>query len=148
MTQVLTAQVKFPAKEFDTQYGPRLNAKIALSNGEEIKLWGNPGDSVLKSLRKGQSIQVVKDDKGKYSLVEQAPATGQPPVAEAQALDTGELGEDTKNVIASYITNRADLYAFCYKQAYRSLGELGVTEETIKCAASTLYIATQKKFDL
>lgn len=151
MTQVLTAQVKFPAKEFDTQYGPRLNAKIVLPNGEEIKVWGNPGDSVLKSLRKGQSIQVVKDDKGKYSLVEQAPATGAPgQVAGGKdmPLDTGELEGELKSAIASYITNRADLYAFCYKQASRSLGDFKVSEETIKCAASALFIATQKKFEI
>ncbi|UJB72747.1 hypothetical protein HRE53_29475 (plasmid) [Acaryochloris sp. 'Moss Beach'] len=148
MTQVLTAQVLFPAKEWDTQYGPRLNAKIKVANGEEAKLWGPPGDVALLALRRGQTIQIAKDGKGKYSLVEQAPAPGQPPVVEAPPLDTGELDVDTKSAIASYITSRADLYAFCFKQASRALGESGVAEETIKCAASTLFISAQKKFGI
>ncbi|NJR56525.1 MAG: hypothetical protein HC768_19425 [Acaryochloris sp. CRU_2_0] len=146
--QVLTATVKFPAKEFDTQYGPRLNARITLPDGEETKLWGSPGDAALQSLRKGQSIQVAKDAKGKYSLVEQAPAPGQPPSDEPQPLDAGELAGEVKSAIASYITNRADLYAFCFKQASRALGEAGASEETVKCAASTLFISAQKKFGI
>ncbi|MGR3279941.1 hypothetical protein ACSYAD_33335, partial [Acaryochloris marina NIES-2412] len=109
MTQILTARVKFPAKEWDTQHGPRLNAKITLPDGEDIKIWGNPDDAALKALRKGQPVQVAKDGKGKYSLVEQAPAPGQPSLVEAPPLDTGELDVDTKSAIASYITSRADL---------------------------------------
>jgi hypothetical protein len=146
--QVLIAKVKFPAKEFDTQYGKRLNAKVELLDGEEIKLWADPGDSTLLSLRKGQSIQVVKDTKGKYSLLEQPPAPSQSLVAEAHPVDTGELAGEVKSAIASYITNRADLYAFCFKQASRALGEVGASEETVKCAASTLFISAQKKFGI
>ncbi|KAI9129390.1 hypothetical protein [Acaryochloris sp. CCMEE 5410] len=148
MTQILTAKVKFPAKEWDTQHGPRLNAKITLPDGEDIKIWGNPDDAALKALRKGQPVQVAKDAKGKYSLVEQAPAPGQSPVVEAPPLDTGELEGEVKSAIASYITSRADLYAFCFKQASRALGESGVSEETLKCAASTLFISAQKKFGI
>lgn len=148
MTQILTAQVLFPAKEWETQYGPRLNAKVKVANGEETKLWGDPGDAVLLALRKGQTIQVAKDGKGKYSLVEQAPAPGQSPVVEAPPLDTGELDADTKSAISSYITSRADLYAFCFKQASRALEEMGATDETVKCAASTLFISAQKKFGI
>ncbi|KAI9129852.1 hypothetical protein [Acaryochloris sp. CCMEE 5410] len=148
MTQILTAKVKFPAKEWDTQHGPRLNAKITLPDGEDIKIWGNPDDAALKALRKGQPVQVAKDAKGKYSLVEQAPAPGQSPVVETPPLDTGELEGEVKSAIASYITSRADLYAFCFKQASRALGESGVSEETLKCAASTLFISAQKKFGI
>ena len=148
MTQILSAQVLFPAKEWDTQYGPRLNAKIKVANGEETKIWGPPDDAPLKALRKGQTIQVVKDSKGKYSLVEQAPAPGHPPVVETPPLDTGELEGEVKSAIASYITSRADLYAFCFKQASRALEESGVSEETLKCAASTLFISAQRKFEI
>ncbi|QUY45786.1 hypothetical protein [Acaryochloris marina] len=148
MTQILTAKVKFPAKEWDTQHGPRLNAKITLPDGEDIKIWGNPDDAVLKALRKGQPVQVAKDSKGKYSLVEQAPVPGQPLVVEAPPLDTGEIGEDAKSAIASYISHRAALYSFCYQEASRELGKHEVSEETIKCAASTLFISAQKKFGI
>ncbi|ABW31515.1 hypothetical protein [Acaryochloris marina] len=148
MTQVLTAQFLFPAKEFDTQYGPRLNAKIKVANGEEAKLWGPPGDVALLALRRGQTIQIAKDGKGKYSLVEQASAPGQAPVVGDAPLDDGALDGDTKSVIASYISNRAALYSFCYQEASRELGKHDASEETIKCAASTLFIAAQKKFGI
>jgi hypothetical protein len=69
-------------------------------------------------------------------------------VAEAHPVDTGELAGEVKSAIASYITNRADLYAFCFKQASRALGEVGASEETVKCAASTLFISAQKKFGI
>lgn len=144
MTQVLTAQVLFPAKEFDTQFGPRLNAKIKVVNGEEAKLWGPPGDGALLALRRGQTIQIAKDGKGKYSLVEQSPVPGQAPVD----LDDGVLDGDTKSAIASYISNRAALYSFCYQEASRELEKHKASEETVKCAASTLFIAAQKKFGI
>lgn len=148
MTQVLTAQVLFPAKEWDTQYGPRLNAKIKVTNGEEAKLWGPPGDVALLALRRGQTIQIAKDSKGKYSLVEQAPVPGQTPVVKGAPLDDGELDGAVKNAIASYITHRAALYSFCYQEASRELEKHEASEETIKCAASTLFIAAQKKFGI
>lgn len=148
MTQILCAEVLFPAKEFDTQYGPRLNAKIKVANGEEAKLWGPPGDVALLALRRGQTIQIAKDSKGKYILIEQALSPGQAPVVEAPPLDDGELDGEVKNAIASYITHRAALYSFCYQEASRELGKHEANEETIKCAASTLFISAQKTFGI
>jgi hypothetical protein len=37
---------------------------------KEIKLWGNPNDATLTSLKKGQTVQLAKDTKG-YKLVSQ-----------------------------------------------------------------------------
>jgi hypothetical protein len=38
-----------PARE--TKNGPRINVVITLPSGEDIKLWGDPGDAVLTPLR-------------------------------------------------------------------------------------------------
>ena len=71
---VHTATVKFPAgKTFTTQYGDRVNAVLTLDDGEEIKLWGNPGDPNLTALKKGQQVAVVQDQKG-WKLLNTPPA--------------------------------------------------------------------------
>jgi hypothetical protein len=44
-----------PARE--TKNGPRINVVITLPSGEDIKLWGDPGDAVLTPLRKGNLVQ-------------------------------------------------------------------------------------------
>lgn len=57
--------VKFAAgKVFNTTYGERINTVVALQNGEEIKLWGSPGDSALLSLKKGQAVRLTDAGKG------------------------------------------------------------------------------------
>ena len=82
-----------PARE--TKNGPRINVLVILVDGEEIKLWGDPGDPALTPLKKGQSVQLVKNAKGKgYSLLDTSPGTPADPPAKVPELDFRALRGD------------------------------------------------------
>ena len=67
-----------PARE--TKNGLRINVVVTLADGEETKLWGDPGDPALTPLKKGNAVQLVKNAKGTgYSLLDTSPATQQLP---------------------------------------------------------------------
>jgi hypothetical protein len=57
MAQALTltyGRVKYiPGEPRQTSHGMRINAVITLPLGEEIKLWGDPGDPALTALTNG-----------------------------------------------------------------------------------------------
>ena len=51
---IIQGTVKYgvgPARE--TKNGPRINVVVTLADGEETKLWGDPGDPALTPLKKG-----------------------------------------------------------------------------------------------
>ncbi|WP_126148335.1 hypothetical protein [Synechococcus elongatus] len=53
--------VKFtPNEPRDYGYGPRISALISSDTGEEVRVYGNEGDPILLSLKKGQRVQLVK----------------------------------------------------------------------------------------
>lgn len=149
---VHTATVKFPAgKTFTTQYGDRVNAVLTLDDGEEIKLWGNPGDPNLTALKKGQQVAVVQDQKG-WKLLNTPPAEDSHPAVEnrnGKAIAHTPLSADEKRAIASYIDQIADLYSYCAKVAATKCADPNDPyEENIRAIATTLFIQTVKKFNL
>ena len=50
--------------------------------------------------------------------------------------------------IAHWIQNQAQLYAHCFGSAAQALTAYEVSEETIRAAASTLFISASRKFNL
>jgi hypothetical protein len=86
-TELLSGAVKYPARSpLDTVNGPRINVVIALGDGSEAKLWGNPGDAIAR-LRKGDLVRLMYDGKG-YALLE--PETIAPPPVATQVPAPGE----------------------------------------------------------
>jgi hypothetical protein len=75
MAQALTltyGRVKYiPGEPRQTSHGMRINAVITLPLGEEIKLWGDPGDPALTALTKGQQVALAQNAKGGWQLVQQ-----------------------------------------------------------------------------
>ncbi len=123
------------------------------TGSEEAKIWKNMSDADLGSLRKGDRVQLVpsgstKDGKPKHNIVPLSgvavPAT--PPVSDSQA--DGELSSEVKRAIATHIQELGKLYGYCWDVASTNLEGKAQQEESIKCAASSLFIATQKKFGL
>ena len=58
-------RVKFAAGEpRQTSYGMRINCVITLSDSQEVKLWGDPGDLALTALVKGQQVALAQNAKG------------------------------------------------------------------------------------
>lgn len=79
MAQTLSltyGRVKFiPGEPRQTSYGLRINAVIVLPSGEEVKLWGDPGEPTLTptltTLTKGQQVALAQNSKGGWQLQQQ-----------------------------------------------------------------------------
>ena len=135
---ITAATVKYAASNpKDYGNGPRINVLTTLPNGEEAKLWGNADDQALLALKKRQSVQLLFDGKG-YKLVDTAAATPQQTAPNASAPSKAEIGP--------YIEQMTALYAACYRRAQGALD--GAPDSAIQAAASSVFISTQRKFDL
>ena len=148
MTATLVqATVKYTAGQpKDYGNGPRINAVVTLAGGEDVKVWGNADDPALLALRKKQAIQLLHDGKG-YKLVQPEPSapTAAPPTP---SLDGPVMTDEAKRQIARYIDSMAPLYAYCYQQAQAQPGLQQAPDAAIQAAASSLFIAAQRRFGL
>lgn len=150
---VRSATVKFPAgKTFQTQYGERVNAVLTLDDGEEIKLWGSPGDPTLTPLKKGQRVAVAQGDKG-WRLLNTPPAEDS--ISRDENNGNGKtiahtpLSADEKRAIAAYIDDIAGVYNYCTKvAATKCVDPSNPYSEDIRAIATTLFIQAVKKFNL
>jgi hypothetical protein len=139
---LITARVKYGAGQpRETQYGMRINTLLTLPDGTEHRVWGKPDDPEIASLKKGQQVQLLHDGKGYKLIADNPPAQVNQPVAT-------ELTPAQKRAIAEYVTGQADLLKFCWTTAAVKLGGIATEEESIRCAAASLYIAAQRKFNL
>lgn len=150
--QLLTATLTSAPREVNTKYGLRTVADLRLPDGSEEALWRPGGDAHLLSYRQGSTVQITRDHKGKLSLVDapatqtSEPTTAQPLASELPAAQT--LGGVSKAEIARYVTDMAALYSYCYGEAIKHLAQHEPPEHAIRGAASSLFIAAQKYFDL
>lgn len=142
------AKIKYAAgPPRETKYGQRINVLCILPSGEEFRLWGNPGDERLIALQKGQQIEVLKDRKG-YKLVD-LPTDQPAPVQPAQThLIAKPISQEMRSQVADYVTQMGQLYQFCWDSATLNLQGKAQDEESIRAAASSLFIAASKRFSL
>lgn len=140
--QLVTATVKYPAREpRDTKFGPRINAVVALGNGEEVRIWGRPGQEPLATLTRDQAVQVVQDHKGNWHLVEPdqpaAPLGFHPgPVAAPPAPQAPPAPAPVAAPAADPALLLADTWARCFAR----LVSQGVPPEVAGPGASTILI--------
>lgn len=153
MSKLLNAIVKYPAsKVFETQYGSRVNAVLTVGD-EEVKIWGEPNTpkgEQLKALKRGETVLVI-DDNGKYKLLEsEAKNTNTNTNSNGNSKQNYEpLTPDKKREIATYIKDMAGLYGFCLEQAKGlNKDDLTLPPEAIKDVATTLFITSQRHFNL
>lgn len=157
MGKLLNAVVKYPAgKVLETKYGEKVNA-VFMAGEEEIKIWADANTQkaeMLKSLVKGEH-KLILDDGGKYKLLEDG-ETSQPN-GNGNSNGNGKtnsnyepLSDDKKRAIATYIKDMTGLYGFCLEQA-KALDlekDLELPPEAIKDVATTLFITSQRHFNL
>lgn len=152
MSKLLNAIVKYPAsKVFETQYGSRVNAVLTIGY-DEIKIWGEPNTpkgEQLKALKRGETVLVI-DDNGKYKLLESEPKST---TTNGKTNSNYEpLTDDKKRAVASYIKDMAGLYSFCRETSIKTLterfDEQELTPDDIRSMTATLFIATQKHFNI
>jgi hypothetical protein len=141
-------RVKFTAGEpRQTSYGMRINCVITLPSGEEVKLWGDPGDPMLTSLTKGQQVQLAQNAKGNWQLVQQqqdesVPANGQNAV---QIVQNQLWSDDEKRAIAAKVSENAKLMKYCLAQTREHCGEYLETSEDLRAIATTLFLEALRK---
>lgn len=156
MGKLLNAIVKYPAgKTLNTQYGEKVNA-VFDCGGEEIKIWadaGTPKAEMLKSLVKGEH-KLILDDGGKYKLLDDSQSSptngnGNGKINGNANKNYEPLSDDKKRAIAAYVKDMTGLYGFCLEQAkgmYKY--DLDLTPDAIKDIATTLFITSQRHFNL
>jgi len=145
MQALITATIKFPAgRVFDGQYGPSCNVLVTMPDGSEQKIWGKPDE--LQSYRRGDSIALLQDAKGKFKpvAIAQQPQRANHPAPQATAAP--KPGPD-KAAIADFIQSQSKLYSYCYVQARSAMPD-DAPDAAVQAAASSVYIATGRKFDL
>jgi len=130
--------------------------------GDERKIWKNLSTEESGQLRKGDRVQLIpvgqdKQGKDKHQIVKfggiEFPANPVPvPVHPSQVTPQAKPGDvglsaDTKRAIAAYVEELGGLYAFCLDTAQKKIGASS-DSETVRCAASSLFIAASRKFGL
>lgn len=157
----MQATVKYPANEpRNTKNGPRINAVVTLADGTEEKFWGNPGDPVLTALRKGQTVEVFKDKKGKWQLdtssAQAQPFPSAPALAPGQGSAPGAArtagfevpSREVRENMLAYITFSSKLFRHCFDEAANAMQEVNLKDEDLRAVATTLYLSAVRRFDL
>jgi hypothetical protein len=149
---IIQGTVKYaagPAR--DTKNGPRINVVVTLPDGEETKLWGDPGDPSLTPLKKGNAVQLVKNAKGTgYSLLDTAPTTPAAPLAPTPAPGNSPRQQtevfkpwtdEDKKQLAAKIDQDAELMKYCLQTARKKFVDSGLVEDeaSICALASVLF---------
>lgn len=140
--KLLTATLTEQPRQVTTKYGPRIVADCTLDNGEKVTLW-QPENSQLINYGYGYRLTLTIDSKGKYHWVENSQDTAI--ATNSEPTNGNELSNAKKREIAEYITQQTKLFSFCYSQT-KLIDNL--PEEDRRAVATTLFIQTQKKFNL
>ena len=114
---------------------------VSLPSGEEVKLWGDPGDPALTALTKGQQVALAQNSKGGWQLVQQdAPQQTNNGNGQTQPMWEPE----DRELMAARIEHRAKVMRYCLIKAKEHCGDL-VDEEGIRAIATSLFIEALKK---
>jgi hypothetical protein len=137
-------RVKYtPGEPRQTSHGMRINAVITLPSGEEIKLWGDPGDPALTALKKNQQVALAQNAKGNWQLVQQQETPQQHQNGTVQNQQGWE--PEDREIIAAKIEHRAKVMRYCLLKAQEHCGDLVESEESIRAIATSLFIEALKK---
>jgi hypothetical protein len=136
-------RVKYtPGEPRQTSHGMRINAVITLPSGEEIKLWGDPGDPALTALKKNQQVALAQNAKGNWQLVQQQETPQQHQNGTVQNQQGWE--PEDREIIAAKIEHRAKVMRYCLLKAQEHCGDLVESEESIRAIATSLFIEVLK----
>jgi len=137
-------RVKYtPGEPRQTSHGMRINAVITLPSGEEVKLWGDPGDPALTALKKNQQVALAQNAKGNWQLVQQQETRQQTNNGSGQNQQSWE--PEDREIIAAKIEHRAKVMRYCLLKAQEHCGDLVESEESIRAIATSLFIEVLKR---
>jgi hypothetical protein len=148
---------------FTWQNGPSAQEVWKTFPAEEAQLF-KVGQPAFLSSRTGRNNQVIWEVEfiGGTAAASPPPAATQTAPAPAQLMNPLPAQFPSQPVshqapapapqpnqdIAHWIQNQAQLYAHCFGSAAQALTAYEVSEETIRAAASTLFISASRKFNL
>ena len=146
---------------FTWQNGPSAQEVWKTFPAEEAQLF-KVGQPAALSSRTGRNNQVIWEVEfiGGTAAASPPPAATQTALAPAQLMNPLPAQLPSQPVshqapalqpnqdIAHWIHNQAQLYAHCFGSAAQALTAYEVSEETIRAAASTLFISASRKFNL
>ncbi|WP_036488100.1 hypothetical protein [Myxosarcina sp. GI1] len=137
--KLIQATVSKAAKQIPTKYGDRVVLNCLTYTGEEIAVWGNPGDSTLTNRYPNEPVNLAVNEKGKYSVVEQVTrnATLPSPKSDSKAEE-----------IKDYSQRLTKLYSHCFRTVSSELSNTDLPLESLKDIATCVFITTQRKFNL
>ncbi len=144
--KIKNGTVKYPAgKVFQSDWGERQNIVVDMDDGTEEKLYFAAGRQPHASLKRGQQVQLLFSNGKRRLVVSDKPNT--PTQQQPQPQYQG-LTPDQKRAIAAYVCDVADLLGFCLKTASEKFSDQVETEESLRSLATTLFIATSRRFGL
>jgi hypothetical protein len=145
------AKVETITKEKEGNYGPYRS--VLFKNGDE-KIWQSfdPNAEELQLLKRGMEVQLIphgesQSGKTQYNIVLLG-SVSVPNTAPAPVTAFGVMSDAQKREVAAYIEQMAKMYRYSYEQAQISLTGATENPETVRAAASTLFIAAQRKFGI
>lgn len=153
-------------RRVNTKYGEKFVIDcLNRENGEKFPLWRPVTDDYTqKYIIKNSPLTVGIDSKGKYSLIEDPNlvSLGQPlpvetvpvkrvhnydhKIEKTSESDQSTLSPNQKREIAQYVGDMADLFNFCLKTVDQRVEN--ITPDDRRQVATSLFIATQKRFNI
>lgn len=148
VVQAVNAVVEYVTGIKQGDYGDYQSVLFKAQDGEKIWKSFKPNSPELDVLRKGVKVQLVpsgeKNGKVSHNVVLMDAQTLQPSLP-APATST-DWDEQQKRNIANYISQHANLFKFCFEQAGTVAD--GLTEDSQRAIATTLFIQSAKHFNL
>lgn len=130
MANSLWGTVKYPSQD-PRQYGERMRINIVVSsdNGQELKVWGDPG-APISFLKKGDRVQLVQGPRQSWDVVfdnsqqqtmppassqpGSAPPPAVPPFAPPSIPKWEVPDKDTRQQMMEFATWMAKMEKYCY----------------------------------
>lgn len=152
--------VKFKAgKIFKNNWGESQAAKVVMSDGKELDIWGKPNTEICK-WEKGETV-MISEENGKYKAIE----TDKPfPVTVAAAVQDTKLEkaetermiemyairpkEDVVLKMLEYIEFETKVYNECLKKTMQNVDCDALQPASVKDIATTMFIQLMRHFNV
>lgn len=149
--EIKSGQILYPAgKEYPDRFNEgkfRQNLKVKMEDGTEESIWFATGKLPHSQLKKGEPVQIIFEEREGKPIRHLVVSTGLNN-GQKQTQGTNTLTDEKKRQIASYITEMAKLYNYCYKATEQNVEGDELTPEDVRTIATSLFISAQRKFNL
>lgn len=146
---------------YNSKYGTRKRCKISVKcNGQEVHIWGYE-DSPITHYQQGDAIEFIQNG-NEYIFINPpqkrerhadtqptpsaSPTTMTAPIFESKKWE--EPPKDIKKDIVHYTEFQTKVYLQIFKEVSDKFSDMGLKDELIKDISTTLFIQTNRKFNI